>query len=115
MKFGGWQDWITWAGIVLPLMTLAWSAYQYVAIQRRNEKQRRFDNLFRLLDKIGEPQGSIAAKAAAVYELRSYPDYSEVIARFCREAIPYVGGDSAQILQTELRLTAEYFEKKKND
>ena len=110
MTLGSWQDWIAWAGVVLPLATLAWSAWQYVAIQKRNEKQRKFDNLFRLMDKIGESGGSIAAKAAAVYELRNYPEYGDVISRFCREAIHYVSGDSAQILITEFTLTAEYFE-----
>ncbi|MFZ2996770.1 hypothetical protein [Sphingobium sp.] len=104
-----WQDWVAWGGIVLPLITLAWSAWQYVALQKRNEQQQRFDNFFRVMDKIGEPGGSIAAKAAAVYELRNYPEYSEVIARFCLEAVRYVSGDSAQILQAELRLTAAYF------
>ena len=112
MTLGTWQDWVAWAGIVIPLSALTWSAWWYVSIQKRAEEQRRFDNLFLLMDEIGEPGGSIAAKAAAVYELRRYPAYSEVIGRFCREAIPYVSGDSAQFLQTELRLTAEHFEKK---
>jgi hypothetical protein len=110
MTPSSWQDWIAWGGIFLPLATLAWSAWQYVALQKRNEKQRRFDNLFRVMDKIGESGGSLAAKAAAIYELRNYPEYDEVITRFCNEAVPYVSGDSAQILQAEFRLTAAYFE-----
>ncbi|MEO8722187.1 MAG: hypothetical protein ABI395_01515 [Sphingobium sp.] len=103
-------DWLTWGALVLPLMALAWAAWQYVMIQKREEKRQRFDNFFRVMDKIGETGGSLAAKAAAVYELRQYPEYSELIIRFCKEAIPYVNGDSKQILQTEFRLTVEYFE-----
>lgn len=110
MTLASWQDWIAWGGIFIPLATLSWSAWQYVALQKRNEQQRKFDNLFRLMDKIGESGGSIAAKAAAVYELRNYPEYGEVIVRFCNDAIPYVSGDSAQILQNEFRFTAAYFE-----
>jgi hypothetical protein len=103
-------DWLTWGALVLPLFVLAWSAWQYVQLQKQIERQRRFDNLFILMDKIGQTGGSLAAKAAAVYELRKYPEYGEMIARFCNEAVEYVGGDAAQILKTEFRLTAAYFE-----
>jgi hypothetical protein len=102
-------DWLTWAALVLPLFVLAWSAWQYVQLQKQIERQRRFDNLFILMDKIGQTGGSLAAKAAAVYELRRYPEYGEMIARFCNEAIEYVSGDAAQILKTEFRLTADHF------
>ena len=62
------------------------------------------------MDMIGMRDGSLAAKAAAVYELRNYPEYSEVILRFCSEAINYVGGDASQILTTEFQHTIDYFE-----
>lgn len=103
-------DWLTWGALVLPLMALAWSAWQYVELQKREEKRQRFDNFFRVMEKIGEQQGSIAAKVAAVYELRKYPEYKEMIVRLCRDAAPQVVGGNAHMLRKEFELTADYFE-----
>ncbi|MBJ7377779.1 hypothetical protein [Sphingobium sp.] len=103
-------DWIAWAGVVLPLLVLAWSAWQYVALQRREEARQRFDKFFRVMEKIGEQQGSIAAKIAAVYELRKYPEYKELIIRLCNDAAPRVVGDNAIMLRREFELTSQFFE-----
>jgi hypothetical protein len=105
-------DWLTWAAIVLPLFVLAWSAYQYVAIQRREEGRERFNRLFRIMDMIGGQETSLASKIAAVYELRRYPDYRELIVRFCRDAAPRVIGENGFMLKREMELTADFFEAK---
>jgi len=103
-------DWLAFAALVVPLCALAWSAWQYVMIQRREEARARFDNFFRIMDKIGEGQTSIASKIAAVYELRKYPEYRDLIVRFCRDAAPRVLGDNAFMLSKEMELTALFYE-----
>lgn len=110
MNLDSTADWLAWAALAMPLAALAWSAVQYILIQKKAEQQRRFDNLFRVMEMVGMRDGSLAAKAAAVYELRNYPEYKDVIVRFCREAEGYVGGDAAQILKTEFNLTVAHFE-----
>jgi len=45
--------------------------------------------------------GSIAAKVAAVYQLRRYREYGDLLERFCREAQTDVTGDGAQFLIDE--------------
>ena len=102
-------DWLTWGALVLPLCALAWSAWQYVAIQKREEARQRFDKFFRVMDKIGEQEGSIAAKMAAVNELRSYPEYRELIVRLCVAAAPTISGGNAEMLKREFELTAKHF------
>ncbi|MCP5387667.1 MAG: hypothetical protein H6916_12765 [Novosphingobium sp.] len=102
-------DWLTWGALVLPLASLAWSAWQYVAIQKREEARQRFDNLFRVMEKIGEQGGSIAAKMAAVNELRKYPEYKDLIVRLCNDAAPRVVGENASMLRREFELTAAHF------
>lgn len=103
-------DWLTWGALVLPLFALAWSAWQYVALQKREAERQRFDNFFRVMEKIGEQEGSITAKIAAVYELRKYPEYKELIVRLCKDAAPKVVGGNAAMLRKEFELTASFFE-----
>jgi hypothetical protein len=104
-------DWIAWAGIVIPLAALAWAAVQHVQIQRRDEKRRQFDEFFEVMDKIGQAEGSIASKMAAVYQLRKYPQYREVIIRFCRGAEVRGDGTTREMFQRELTLLEKHFSK----
>ncbi len=62
------------------------------------------------MEKIGEQQGSIAAKVAAVHELRKYPEYRDLIVRLCNDAAPQVVGGNAHMLRKEFELTAAHFE-----
>jgi hypothetical protein len=64
------------------------------------------------MDKIGVQEGSITSKVAAVYELRKYPEYRDVIIRICDKSQAQVVGASAQMLIDELKLTAEYMRTK---
>lgn len=66
------QDWIAWAGIVLPLAALAWSAVFYTMARRREVQHREFERFFQVTDHLGQQGGSIASKMAAAYELRKY-------------------------------------------
>ena len=100
-----WQDWITWGGIVIPLVSLAWAASFYVLTRRREVQHQEFERFFKVMDHLGQSEGSIASKMAAAYELRKYPEYREVIIRLCEDA--QIQGPAAQMLEREMKLTAE--------
>jgi hypothetical protein len=101
-----WQDWIAWAGVVVPLAALAWAAVFYTLSHRREVQQQEFERFFRVMDLLGQGEGSIASKMAAAYELRKYPQYKEVIVRMCDQA--EVRGQSAKMLKDEMMLTADF-------
>lgn len=105
MTLTTWQDWIAWAGIVLPLAALAWAAILYVLTRRRETQHQEFERFFKVMDHLGQSSGSIASKMAAAYELRKYPEYRDVIIRLCEQA--EFEGVAAQMLQNEMLLTAE--------
>lgn len=99
------QDWIAWAGIVIPLASLAWAACLYVLTRRREVQHQEFERFFKVMDHLGTSEGSIASKMAAAYELRKYPEYREVIIRLCEQA--RIDGPAAEMLRDEMKLTAE--------
>ncbi len=103
-----WQDWIAWAGIVLPLISLSWAACFYVLTRRREVHHQEYERFFSVMDHLGQGGGSIASKVAAAYELRKYPKYRDVIIRVCEVA--KVEGPAAEMLRDELRLTAQHME-----
>lgn len=107
MAPSNWQEWIAWAGLALPLVALAWAALWYVSTRRREIRHQEFERFFFVMDKIGQEEGSIASKVAAVYELRKYPQYRDVIIRVCDNSQQHVVGASAQMLVDEMALTAE--------
>lgn len=100
------QDWIAWAGIVIPFGALAWAAVFFVLTRKREVHFQEFERLFKVMDHLGQDGGSIASKMAAAYELRKYPDYKDVIIRMCDQAD--VRGPSAKMLKDEMILTADY-------
>ena len=106
-----WQGWVAWAGIVLPLVVLAWSAWRFTADRVELRKQRRFEHFFSVTDKVGQAQGSILSKVAAVYELRRFPEYSEVIVRITEEPEIIGGGRAQAVLEQEFRLTHDAMKK----
>ena len=108
MTLTTWQDWIAWAGIVLPLVSLAWAAVFYVLTRRREVQHQEFERFFRVMDHLGA-SGSIASKMAAAYELRKYPQYAPVIIRLCEQA--RIEGPASEMLQKELELTAAVMKK----
>lgn len=63
-----WQDWIAWAGLVLPLATLAWVALYFVLTRRNEIKHKRYEKFLELMNLVGARDASIAGKMAAVYE-----------------------------------------------
>jgi len=99
-------EWIAWAGIVIPLAALAWSAVFYTLARHRETRHQEYQRFFQIMDHLGHPDGSIAAKMAAAYELRKYPQYAEVIINICEDA--EIEGVAAQMLKNEMLATAVY-------
>lgn len=55
----------------------------------------------------GQKEGSLLSKVAALYELRRFPEYSDVIVRMT-EAPEIIGGGRAKaVLEQEFKLTHE--------
>ena len=99
-------DWIAYLGLALPLGVLAWSAAVYALAVRRQNSHARYERFFEVVEHLGQDGGSIAAKMAAAFELRKYPEYREVILRLCDKV--GIEGPSAEMLREELQLTAEF-------
>ena len=99
-------EWIAWAGVVIPLAALAWSAVFYVVSRRREIKHQEYQRFFEITNHLGSQQGSIASKMAAAYELRKYPEYKDVVLNICEKA--EVEGAAAAMLKEELALTSKY-------
>ncbi|MEM9494778.1 MAG: hypothetical protein AAGA09_02150 [Pseudomonadota bacterium] len=105
--FASWQEWIAWAGLVLPLATLAWAALFFVITWRGELRHKRYEKFFALMDRVGDSNSSILGKMAAVYEMREYDEYKEVIVRLCQNV--EIKGDAKHLLDRELDLTAQHF------
>jgi hypothetical protein len=99
-------EWIAWAGVVLPLAALAWSAVFYTLVRQREVHHQEYHRFFEIMDHLGQQGGSIASKMAAAYELRKYPEYRDVIINICEKA--KVDGAAAQMLREEMLATAEF-------
>jgi len=104
-----WQEWVAWAGIVIPLLGMGWAAIFYVVTRRREVHFQEFERVFKVMDHLGQSGGSIASKMAAAYELRKYPEYKDVIIRMCEQA--EAQGPAAKMLKAEMLLTAEFLRK----
>jgi hypothetical protein len=104
-------EWIAWAGIVIPLAALAWSAVFYTLARRREVQHQEYQRFFTITDHLGHQGGSIASKMAAAYELRKYPDYTDVIINICEKT--EVTGPAAAMLKQELVATADYLKARK--
>ena len=59
------------------------------------------------MEQIGREDYSIAAKMAAISELKRFPEYKDVILRLCHGA--GVGGTEAWILEREFEVTAKHY------
>ncbi len=102
-------EWLAFIAVLVPLCTLAWSAFRYVSELKRSREQREYERVFHVMDHLGQPGGSIASKMAAAYELRKYKAYAPVIIRLCDGV--KVDGPSAQMLLDELQRTKDHLKK----
>ena len=95
-------------GIVLPLMTIAGTALAYVIKIYADAREKRRNEFFELMNFI-DGDGAIAAKMAAIYQLRAFPQHKDFIVTFCEANMDNVSGPAAHLLKGELSRTAEYF------
>lgn len=93
-------------GVVVPLAALAWSAVMYVLVKKAEVKHQQYQKIFEVMDNLGRQGGSIASKMAAAFELRKFPEYSDLIIRFASQV--EVEGAAATMLKNEIALTAEF-------
>ncbi len=104
MNLSSVTDWIAWSGIVLPLVGMSWAAIQYVINEKKKFKRDRFSQLLNLL---GEVEGSdLTRQVAAIYELRKYPEYKEVIGRILWKVD--IHGSAAKLLIDEMDITLSH-------
>jgi hypothetical protein len=70
---------------LISMFALAWSAVKYIDVRRSELRQRRFENYHELIRKLvrGEDNRGppLDSQIAMVFELRNYPEYSEVTRR----------------------------------
>lgn len=107
MRLETWQDWVAWAGLVLPLSALAWAAIYFVLTWREELKHKRYQKFFELMERVGTQNSSIAGKMAVVFEMRKYRDYKDVIVRLCQDV--KIEGQARELLEREFDLTARHF------
>jgi len=105
------SDWLALLGIVIPLTIASISAAIYVRNQTIESRHREYKKFFEITDSLSNFDGSLVSKVAAVYELRNYKKYKDIIIRIF-ENVP-VNGDSAELLRREMQLTSEYLQKLK--
>lgn len=106
-----WSEWVAWAGLMLPLIVLAGSVAFYVRNEIKKSQEGRYEKFWQLMVQAGAKDGNIAAKMAAFYEMRKYPQYADVVIRLCEGAT--VQGTEGALLKEEMMKTAEYLRNKK--
>jgi len=96
--------------ISAPLCALAWAAVAFVRLRQRELQRDRYQRFCEVMDQLGQRGGSAASQMAAVYELRKFPDYGDVILRLFDQV--EVDGHSAPMLKSEMALTADFIRRK---
>ena len=94
-------DWIAWAGIVLPLITLAWAATQYVNVEAKKAKRQRFEDFKSLCEDLNSE--NITTQVAVIFEMRKYPEYKEVIGRLLGQIT--IMGTASELITDEMDIT----------
>ena len=126
MRLETWQDWVAWAGLVLPLMALAFSALRFVLDQHEKQRRAKFDRVFELLARfnnaaLNEP---LFTQLAAVFELRNFPRYlpllkeiqlyqNEKVAELDDVSSDPIRSAKRDIVQQELKRTIEHLGRRK--
>ena len=96
--------------VAVSLAALAWSAVVYVRVKRDDLARAQYQKFFEVMEHLGKEGGSIASKMAAAYELRKFPEYTDVILRLSAKADYH--GAAAKMLKDEVDLTSEFLRAK---
>lgn len=100
-------DFVVWATFVLTMAALAWSAVRYVQLERGKAKQVRFENFYRTLERVHNKDQSLILQRAAIFELRNFSEYKDLIVRLCQDRNSLF--PDVQKIQEEFLLTLRFF------
>ena len=106
-------DWIAWVALIVSVSVIAWAAFRYTGLEKSKNKQIRFENFYRTLERVHNKDQSLILQRAAIFELRNFPEYKKLIVRLCQDRqnlFPEVA-----MVQDEFQLTLNYFEGKPSD
>ena len=99
-------DWLTWLGVVIPLIVLAWQAMRYVNIKQTAARQQEFNNFFRTVLRVHNSDRSQLSQEAAVFELRNFEDYIEFSLPLCENPEKYFPQEIPATLKQQFSQTA---------
>ncbi|MFC2953538.1 hypothetical protein ACFOOP_16490 [Marinicaulis aureus] len=118
-----WQDWIAWAGLIIPFAALAWAAVVHVLNQRESYRQKKYEKFMDLISRYNNAAGDepLFTQLAAAFELRNYRSYKTVIQaiyQYQNEKVAKLELDDIssdpirmakrELVQAELSKTVEY-------
>ena len=63
---------------IIPLFSLAFSAYQFIKLEDARFKQQTFENYHATISKIATENRDATVVSAAIYELKNYPEYCQI-------------------------------------
>lgn len=102
-------DIVTAVGVIIPLLTIAGSGVAFLVKYFADARAKRNARFFELMAHIDNPDRPLAAKLAAVYQLRAFPEHKEFIVRFYDGVSENIDGPSAEVLRREFNETANVF------
>ncbi len=105
-----WDQVVAWLGLVVPLAALAWAAIQHVQNQKREQEFLEFEKFHTLMRTLGTTGESALGNMAVSYELRKFPQYSDLIIRALSNID--VKGSRADLLKSEFQKTIQHLETK---
>jgi len=84
------SDWASLCGIIvffISIISIAFSAYKYIAIRSREQRQKNFENYHNILkyvsagNKEKDDSMKLVSQLAYLYELRNFPEYKDITIR----------------------------------
>jgi hypothetical protein len=100
-----WDQLVAWLGVVVPLFGISWAAIQHVRTEKRDQKFQEYRKFFEIMINFGFKDSTVPGNMAAVFELRKFSQYKEVIIRLCENSL--FEGNPTQLLAREMALTAD--------
>ena len=107
MHLGTVADWLAWGALAAAVGVIAWSSYRYLAVKEAEQRQRKFENFFETIRRVHNKDGSLIAQKSAIFELRNYPEYKDVILRICDDALDLFGPNVDPRVMIEFEQTVE--------
>jgi hypothetical protein len=105
-------DWLAFGALFIAVCTIAWQGYCYISIQKDIARQRNFENFFHTLERVNNKDRSLILQKAAIYELRNYTEYHDVVLKICDDAQSLFATEDRRVLD-EFEATASFLRAKK--